>query len=371
MSLKRTIILTVGILIYGVGFSQKAIAQNSSVLHSESVLFDMQFIMSNETFTLQKFEQKEDENTIYSCIFESPSALWVIRYCNGTKEKPWYLILAGSFLIKDTNTHLEYYLERESHIYRNIEYGSLAFTKSLPLMRVHIVNGDSQVNVDWPRKRLPFFQTLARVQEKFIEQALFEKPSDNLTEQTLAQLEVLQKWEQEQNKLNNEASESAVPVTATEETEQNKASDEFSTIMNIIENEKFTLDRVYYDGFQDTIRNCVFKSPSAVWVINYCEDIGGKLLEASWYNLLAGDFSITNTEINMDYYIEMKGRYNIYIEAEKENVSFIEKMSLRWVVFNLRNSTKINMTDEIISSKNLSFLRTLALIQRLYIEQSL
>lgn len=184
----------VSILIYGgSGFSQKAIAQNSS-LHSESVLFDIQFIISNEVFTLQKFEQEEGENT--SCIFESPSALWIIRYCGEEAEefeKPWYLILAGSFLIKGTDISMEYYLERESHIYRNIEYGSLAFTRNLSLMKVHIIDGDSQVNVGWPRKRLPFLQTLARVQERSIEQSFIENPKNNLTEQALAQLENLQK----------------------------------------------------------------------------------------------------------------------------------------------------------------------------------
>ena len=190
----KTIILMVSILIYGSGFSQKAASQNSSVLNSESALFDMQFIMSNEVFTLQKFEQEDGEkNTIRSCIFESPSALWIIRYCGGEAEKPWYLMMAGSFLIKDTDIRMEYYLERESHIYRNIEFGSLAFTRNLSLMKIHIIDGDSQVNVGWPRKRLPFLQTLARVQERAIEQSFIENPKNNLTEQALAQLENLQK----------------------------------------------------------------------------------------------------------------------------------------------------------------------------------
>ena len=187
MNLKKTMILMSCILIYGSScLTKQAIAQNSSVFQLESVLFDIQFIMSNEVFTLQKFDWEGDENTIRSCIFESPSALWIIRYCDETEEelleKPWYVFLAGSFLIKDTDIHLEYYLERESHIYRNIEYGSLAFTRNLPLMKVHIIDGDSKVNIGWPKKRLPFLQTLARVQERYIKQAMTEHPLDNLTE---------------------------------------------------------------------------------------------------------------------------------------------------------------------------------------------
>lgn len=69
----------------------------------------------------------------------------------------------------------------------------------------------------------------------------------------------------------------------------------------------------------------------------------------------------------MDYYVEMQGVENIYTEAEKEDPSFIRKLSIRRVTF-IKGGSRANM--DWLSSKNLSFVRALARVQRQYIEQS-
>ena len=201
----RIISLTSIAFIYEVCLPEQVIAQEPAVLNTESVkieciqkinhetktyqslhlqrkanvyLFDMQFIMNNEPFTLQRVYEKDDEN-IRSCVFESSSALWTIHYCGEMEENletPWYLRLAGSFSIKDTDIHLEYYLERESHIYRNIEYGSLAFTRNLSLMKMNVIDGSACVDAGWSQNRLLFLQILARTQEQYIEQSLTAEP---------------------------------------------------------------------------------------------------------------------------------------------------------------------------------------------------
>ena len=201
----RIISLTSVAFIYAICLPKQVIAQKPAVLKTEPVkieciqkinqeqtpyqssylqrkmnvyLFDIQFIMSNESFTLQMVDEQDDEN-IRSCIFESPSALWTIHYCGEMEENlesPWHLRLAGSFSIKGTDVHLEYYLERESHIYRNIEYGSLAFTRNLSLMRMDIIDGEACMDAGWSQNRLLFLQILARTQEEYIEQSLTAKP---------------------------------------------------------------------------------------------------------------------------------------------------------------------------------------------------
>ena len=40
-----------------------------------------------------------------------------------------------------------------------------------------------------------------------------------------------------------------------------KHEEEISSIMDIMENESFAMRKVYFDGFQGNIRNCVFESP--------------------------------------------------------------------------------------------------------------
>ena len=138
-------------------------------------LSDIQFIMNNEIFVFQGVELEEGDGTpIRSCVYESESAFWIIHYCEDIAEnlleKPWHLFLAGHFSIKNSEIQLDYYLERESNIYRNLEYGSLAFTRNLDLMRVHLIDGDTTVDIGWSKNRQLFLQTLARIQEQYIEQ---------------------------------------------------------------------------------------------------------------------------------------------------------------------------------------------------------
>ena len=147
----------------------KANSQNTI----KTFLFDVQFIVNNESFTLQEVYFK---NAVRHCVFESPSALWTIRHCHfggAEAESLWFLVLAGEFSIKDTDRKLRYYMERESHVYKNIEQGSLFFND---VSYMKIFQGDFSVVVGsagrWSKKRLPFFQNLARKQEQYINQSV-------------------------------------------------------------------------------------------------------------------------------------------------------------------------------------------------------
>ena len=154
-------------------YTEQEKVQDPSVYRHKmkTYLFDIQFIISSESFVLKRIYQDGDDHSVRTCVFESPSALWTLYHCGEIEEnsqKPWYLILAGNFSIKDADVHLEYHLERESHIYKNIEYGSLAFTQNPSSMKVDLIDGDLKINVGWSNNRLSFLRTLARVQEEYI-----------------------------------------------------------------------------------------------------------------------------------------------------------------------------------------------------------
>ena len=163
---------------------------------------------------------------------------------------------------------------------------------------------------------------------------------------------------------------SLVQAQKNSEAESQKIDENISAVMNIIENESFVMKKVYHDGFQGNIRNCVFESPSAVWTIKYCEDIGNKLLEGVWYSLAAGVFDIKNAEMKVDYYLELPGRKHIYEEFDRFTGQYVmESLALRRVSFKEGDSNDMSIKNW--SEKRFSFLQALARTQEQYIEQSL
>ena len=67
---------------------------------------------------------------------------------------------------------MSYYLEKDSNIYREMEAGSLDFTRYLSLLYVILKTGDFKMDLGWAQSRLPFLQTLARTQEQLIMQSI-------------------------------------------------------------------------------------------------------------------------------------------------------------------------------------------------------
>ena len=194
LSIKKLLILAGGFFIYMAGFlPEQAVAQDTAnearqSRKIKSILFDIQFIINNESFTLQKTFFGGFKNAIRYCVFESPSAVWTIEYCHKGEieiEGPWHLLLAGEFSIKDEDKQLFYYLERESNIYRNIEHGSLAFGDYLRVyfLRVYLMDKGFRMNVGYSQKRLPFLQNLARVQEQYIQKSLTEEPQEEVLDE--------------------------------------------------------------------------------------------------------------------------------------------------------------------------------------------
>ena len=337
VSMKNLLSLMSLILIYKISFfTGQVLAQTiNSQNTTESTLFDIQFIMDNELFTLKEVYFDNFEDNIRNCVFESPSAVWTIKHCHEGKitiEGAWYLVMAGDFSIKNTDTKLSYYLERESHIYKNIKNGSLAFTRYLSLQRVQLVDGDdNKVDIGWSQKRLPFLQTLARVQEQLIEQSLTENPEVEQGQTTYS---------------------------------ERKAEPIISDMQNILDNEQFTLKEVYFNGFKDNIRNCVFESPSAVWTIKYCH-IGKLIVEGYWTWVMAGNFLIKNTNIELPYYIE-RGYRSIYKDIEERDLAFLtQRASIPKVIKTDEMEMDIDWTE-----KTLPFLKTLAKMQEQLIRQS-
>ena len=151
---------------------------------------------------------------------------------------------------------------------------------------------------------------------------------------------------------------------------------ETSAIMDIVENETFVMKEVYFDGFQDRIRNCVFESPLAVWTIRYCEDPENELLEGVWYSLLAGIFVNKNTGMKMDYYLELDGRKHIHAELDRYGQYAVDNLALKRMTF-IEEGSQCSAGEvdscgymEEWSEKRLPFLQTLSRRQEHYINQS-
>ena len=156
-----------------------------------------------------------------------------------------------------------------------------------------------------------------------------------------------------------------------------KYDEEISVIMNIIENEHFVMKEVFFDGFRDVIRNCVFESPSAVWTIRYCEDPENILMEGVWYSMLAGDFKLKDNTLWMDYYLELDGKKHIYAEFGKYGQYAVNSLAMKRMSFikeftnddDQSGSKVVRMRNW--SEKRLPFLQTLARTQERYINRSI
>lgn len=325
-------------------------------------LSDIQFIMENENFTLQRIYFDGFEGAIRNCIFESESALWTIRYCGELKvEGPWYRVMAGDFSIKNTDLKLQYYLGQRGRgsVYRKIEDGLFNFKYA---NRINLVDRNDRINVSLSIDHLPFLKTLARVQEQYIDDSFIH---ENTTQNSCAMEVSNKQCKHSEPKINQ-----VYP--------QSKMRADLFDIQFIMNNEDFALKEVYFTGDENSVRNCVFESESVLWTISYCH-FGEK--GDHWYLFLAGNFVIKESGVQLDYYLERES--NIYRNIEHGSLAFAKQSfpELRYgslAAFAKQSFPKlrVDLIDGDMkvnlgwSANRLSFLQTLARIQEQYIEQS-
>ena len=147
---------------------------------------------------------------------------------------------------------------------------------------------------------------------------------------------------------------------------QNKMENTLSDIQFVINNEDFTLQEVYFDGFANAIRICVFESESALWTIKYCS-YGEEMVEGPWYKVMAGSFSIKNTNVELQYYIEQDD--HVY----RRIMDGFFDYDAEYAVFsrvNLVEDAQIGVNWFEDSEFPFPFLQTLAYEQEQYIMQS-
>ena len=138
-----------------------------------------------------------------------------------------------------------------------------------------------------------------------------------------------------------------------------------SDIQNILNSEQFTLKEVYFDGYENNIRNCVFESHSTIWTIEYCH-FGKKAVEGYWSWTMAGKLTIKNTNIELPYYIE-RGYRSIYKDIEERDLTFLtQRASISMPIQTDEVRTDIDWTE-----KTLPVLKTMARLQKQLIEQSI
>lgn len=148
---------------------EQSIATN--IAESEAILPNIESIMDSEQFVLQRaFRRKSRfsdsfDKTARSCVFESPSAIWTIHYC----QLPWdWKVVGGNFSIKDTNISLSYYVPHYSDIYTSQDFAEFTGYQSMFIERGEAI----KVGMDWFSTRVPFIRNMVRIHEQLIEQSV-------------------------------------------------------------------------------------------------------------------------------------------------------------------------------------------------------
>ena len=180
-------------------FTNLAIAQTvdseSTQQNPEAVLSIVEDIINNEEFVLQNISIQRGTLTSLLCVYESPSAIWSIKYCKakGPTEGSWKSVMAGQLLIKDTDTKIDYYFNRgyywlEKDPASFLEPMSNSEKKSLSRrMRVYI-NTRKNSEATFTEPMLPILQNMAQVQKQLIEQSTQldeQRRTEKLTNQML------------------------------------------------------------------------------------------------------------------------------------------------------------------------------------------
>ena len=314
------------ILIYKISFlTGLATAQTTySERKTEPVISDIQFIMDNEQFILKEIYFDGYENNIRNCVFESPSTIWTIEYCHFGKkdvEGYWSWTMAGELSIKNTNIKLPYYIERGYRsVYRDIEQGPAFLDKPSRISMSIQTDVGFRVDINWTAEKLPFLQTMARMQEQLIKQSM----ATNITE-----------------------SEAIL-----------------SDIESIMNNEQFVLSGAHFSSSEDSASNCVFESPSATWTIHYCHIYKNLASQEKEVDVLTGEFSIKNTNIKLPYSLRHR-KSNIYRNIEQGSIDFKD---LSYILLREDETSKIGIDW---FETQLPFIQTLARTQEQLIEQSL
>ena len=323
LSIKKLFSFISFILIYQISsLTEQAIAQTTYSENKTAItLSEVESIIGNEQFVLQRIYFDGFEDNIRNCVFESPSAVWTIKYCHIGKlivEGYWSWTMAGKLTIKNTNIELPYYIERGYRsIYKDIEERDLTFLTQRASISMSIQTDEVRTDIDWTEKTLPVLKTMARLQKQLIEQSITKKITE--AEAILANIE---------------------------------------SVMNT---ESFVLREVYFSGSSGQLRNCVFESHSTIWTVNFCHK--GKTVEITdWSQLLNGKISIKN--IDLFYYIEQEN--NIYRNIERGiSVDFTHSYHM---YIEVDGKIKVGMN---FFETQLPFLQTLARTQEQLIEQSL
>ena len=185
-------------------FTSSAMAQTADSENTEqnleAVLSTVEKIINNEEFVLQDIHPTSGTLHVLTCVYESPSAIWSIDYCNTdnehlTESGHWGVSMAAEFSIKDTDTKLEYYFEQGDtrvDIYRAMEQDPSFFIEPTRWRYMKISYPKTEQKSSGRKKTifteqmLPFLQNLARVQEQFIAQSTQldkQRRTTELTEQ--------------------------------------------------------------------------------------------------------------------------------------------------------------------------------------------
>ena len=144
----------------------------------EAISSTIEGIINNEEFVLQSISRQRGTLSSLLCVYESPSALWSIKYCktNGEGEGHWTTAMAGQFSIKNTDTKIGYYFQRmrEGNIYGQIEQdpASLFLGEQSRWISMYVYANEQEISeVAFTEPMLPVLQNMARVQKQLIEQS--------------------------------------------------------------------------------------------------------------------------------------------------------------------------------------------------------
>ena len=145
------------------------------------ILSTVEEIINNEEFVLQDIHPTSGHLNSLTCIYESPSAAWFIKYCDTDNEHlaesgHWNVAMAAEFSIKDTDIKLNYYFERGNvlvDIYKAIERDPSFFIGEQSMwIRMNVyANERESGEVAFTEPMLPILQNLARVQKQLIAQS--------------------------------------------------------------------------------------------------------------------------------------------------------------------------------------------------------
>ena len=164
------------IIIYKISiFTWLAIAQPTDSERQTRFLSTVEDIINNEQFVLQESHPTQGMLSGYTCVFESPHAVWTVEYCNNddhdiSMHNYWYKAMSGVFSVKNTNTELSYYLEQNNdNVYEGIRQNPEFFiTQPLQSLYMSIHMDEIQVSVTFDEEIIPFLQNMAKKQKKLI-----------------------------------------------------------------------------------------------------------------------------------------------------------------------------------------------------------